>query len=391
MIGDSKTVALVMIVKDEAHVIQKTLQNILDNIDLDSWFISDTGSTDGTQDLIKDFFLSKNIPGELFHNDWVNFGVNRTLSIANAFGKSDYILLFDADDHFVGNFKKCIPKKLTKDTYNLTLSTCPGFFYKRPILVQNRTKKFLYEGCLHEYLTCKESFTTDDILGDYHIHGGTIGNDDAKYARDAIVFEKALENISKEDSHLIPRYQFYLAQSYRDSRQTDKAIEAYLKRTTLGNWQQEIYISFYEVSRLYISKEDGAHAFYYAMAAHNIIPERLEALKLAVGILRAENKLKLAYILLKSFDIKLLDVDHSKHLFCHKYVYDWELSYELSIIAYHNADYDIIPCFKRILRFKNDIPKYIIDNCISNIKHYIPKVNKNDAKKLEHIIEQLAK
>lgn len=385
MIGDNKTIALVMIVKDESHVILKTLQNILDNVNLDSWYITDTGSTDGTQELIINFFKEKNIPGELFYNEWVNFGHNRSLSIANAFGKSDYILLFDADDHFVGNFKECVPKVLNKETYNLTLSTCPGFFYKRPLIVSNNNKKFFYEGCLHEYLTCKESFTNDDILGNYHVHGGTIGNDDAKYARDAIVFEKALANISKEEEHLIPRYTFYLAQSYRDSRQNDKAIETYIKRTTLGGWAQEIYVSFYEAAKLSVLTNNLINGFYYAMSAHNILPNRLEALRIAVGILRAENKLKLAYILLKTINLDDLDVDHSKHLFCHKYVYDWEISYEFSIIAFHNSDYNVIPHYRRILRFKDSIPKHIIDNCISNIQFYISKVNKNDAKKLEKI------
>ena len=48
------------IVKDESHIILETLQNLINYINFDYWVISDTGSTDGTQDLIKEFFKKIN-------------------------------------------------------------------------------------------------------------------------------------------------------------------------------------------------------------------------------------------------------------------------------------------------------------------------------------------
>lgn len=390
MIGDNKTLALVMIVKDESHIIQKTLQNIIDHIDIDSWYISDTGSTDGTQEIIINFFKEKNIPGQLFNDKWINFGVNRSISISNAFNKSDYILLFDADDYFVGNFKKYIPKKLDKDAYSLYLSTCPGFFYKRPLIISNRKIKFYYEGVLHEYLTSKDKFTVEHIKGEYHVHGGTIGNDSSKYARDAIVFENALKNISNEEEHLVNRYTYYLGQSYRDSEQDDKAIETFLKRTTLGGWNQEIYISYYETSKLFLKKNDTEKALYYALCAHDIFPIRLEALRLAVGILRSQKKYRMGYILLKTIHLSLLDSETHDFLFCHKYVYDWEFSYEITLLSYYNNDFDVIFHFQRLLKFKKDLPKDVLNSTISNIDCYISKINnKNEIKKLEKIKTEL--
>ena len=55
------TICLNMIVKDEAHIIQKTLENILYYVDLDYWVICDTGSTDDTVNIIESFFKEKNI------------------------------------------------------------------------------------------------------------------------------------------------------------------------------------------------------------------------------------------------------------------------------------------------------------------------------------------
>ena len=50
------TVGLNMIVKNESKVIVTTLTNLLKQIEFSYWVISDTGSTDGTQEIIQDFF-----------------------------------------------------------------------------------------------------------------------------------------------------------------------------------------------------------------------------------------------------------------------------------------------------------------------------------------------
>jgi glycosyltransferase involved in cell wall biosynthesis len=59
----NKTVKIVLnaMVKNEAAVIERMLESAYKYIDY--WVIQDNGSTDGTQDIIKNFFESKNIPG----------------------------------------------------------------------------------------------------------------------------------------------------------------------------------------------------------------------------------------------------------------------------------------------------------------------------------------
>ena len=51
-----QTICLNMIVRNEAHIIASTLQNILDHMPIDYWVISDTGSTDNTINIITSFF-----------------------------------------------------------------------------------------------------------------------------------------------------------------------------------------------------------------------------------------------------------------------------------------------------------------------------------------------
>ena len=67
-----KTICLNMIVKNESHIIESTLQNILDHLPIDYWVICDTGSTDDTIDIITNFFREKDISGELFQDEWTN-------------------------------------------------------------------------------------------------------------------------------------------------------------------------------------------------------------------------------------------------------------------------------------------------------------------------------
>jgi glycosyltransferase involved in cell wall biosynthesis len=102
---EKETICLNMIVKDESHIIKNTLELLCAKIKFDYWVICDTGSTDGTQEIITKFFNTKGIPGELFNDVWTDFAVNRTLALNRAFGKTDLLLVFDADDEIHGHIQ----------------------------------------------------------------------------------------------------------------------------------------------------------------------------------------------------------------------------------------------------------------------------------------------
>src|SRR6185437_6058415 len=89
-----------MIVRNEAHIITETLDAVAPYID--TWVIVDTGSADGTQDLIRTHMAHLGIPGELHERPWRDFGYNRTEALALARGHGDYIFVMDADDTIVG-------------------------------------------------------------------------------------------------------------------------------------------------------------------------------------------------------------------------------------------------------------------------------------------------
>ena len=66
------TITLCMIVKDEEHCIKRCLESMAPHID--RYDISDTGSTDKTKEIIKEFFDEKGIPGEVHEIPWQGFG-----------------------------------------------------------------------------------------------------------------------------------------------------------------------------------------------------------------------------------------------------------------------------------------------------------------------------
>jgi glycosyltransferase involved in cell wall biosynthesis len=57
--NNKSSICLNMIVKNEKHIIKETLDNLTKYINFNYWIISDTGSTDGTQEFIKEYFIKK--------------------------------------------------------------------------------------------------------------------------------------------------------------------------------------------------------------------------------------------------------------------------------------------------------------------------------------------
>ena len=93
IIEKKQSICLNMIVKNESRIIVDTLTKLLNKIKWDYWVICDTGSTDNTRELITEFFEKQNIPGELFCDEWKDFGHNRTEALKKAFDKTDYVLV----------------------------------------------------------------------------------------------------------------------------------------------------------------------------------------------------------------------------------------------------------------------------------------------------------
>ena len=275
----NNSICLNMIVKNESAIIEKTLTNLCSYIKFTYWIICDTGSNDNTPAIIINFFNKQNIPGELCYHEWKDFGYNRTLALDAAYNKTDYLLIFDADDSISGNFK--IPK-LVVDKYNLFFGI-NHFKYVIPFVINNR-KKWRFKGILHEYLEPLEPIALEKTIeGDYFVISGREGNRNKnanKYLDDAILLEKEINLIqtsNSKDIDLLPRYTYYCAQSFRDSNDNKKAIFYYKKVLEYDTWIQEKYNAALTIGNLYEKLNNIENALIYWYKAITYDKERREA------------------------------------------------------------------------------------------------------------------
>lgn len=254
-IAKRMTICLLMIVKNETHIIKETLDSIKKYIDY--WVICDTGSTDGTQEMIKKYFEDANIKGELFQHEWRDFGHNRTLAFNCAYNsknKSDYVWVIDADDlvniPLNGDFN--FPKKMTCDSYLLKYDEGNISYYRTQIF--KNTIKWKYSGVLHEYaepVDKRMNIVSEKINGNYSIISRRLGSrskDPEKYKKDANILIKAIEK--NEDPALKPRYYFYTGQSFKDCGDYENSLKYYKLRIECGGWFEEIFCSWCEIGFL---------------------------------------------------------------------------------------------------------------------------------------------
>jgi len=354
----NQSICLNMIVKNESHIIEKTLENILDYIPITYWVISDTGSTDNTKDIIKNFFKSKNINGELYQDEWKNFAHNRSKALEYAYNKTDYLFIFDADDKVHGNLK--LPTKLQHDQYSFRFGD--NYVYYRPLLINNR-KKWCFKSVIHNYLCAKEKIGPKyEITGDYHIESCRLGNfnlDPLKYKKQAEILEKEfhIEMDKKEDIGLAFRYAFYCGQSYRDYNDIDNSIKWYTKVVEeLNNWSQEKYCSCIELGNLYRKKNNMEKSLYYYLKSLSYDKERIEGVVFSCQYLKEKKLPLLAISLYNSFKDYNHKLDLKNKLFVnHSFYKNLELEFIISIIAYYikEHNYTGYQCCKKIINNRN--------------------------------------
>lgn len=289
------TICLNLIVKDEAKVMARCLASVKRHIH--RWAIVDTGSTDGTQDVIRRELAD--IPGELVELPWKGFAGSRNdaLDLARKSG-CDYLLTLDADEVLVWPDGTDIASKLTDDVYGIKFRLAGvGESTWQRVLLARLSLPWRWVGDMHEHLECLGHEPVRTLITGAHVDSYTDGGrsrprrysvfdylppntaivSTRKYDRDAKVLE-AMAAADPNDTRAV----FYLAQSYTGARRVDKAIETFLKRSRMGGWQEEVFYSLFQVAGLMEARgdrwQDVAQAHLAAYAARPTRAEPLWAL-----------------------------------------------------------------------------------------------------------------
>lgn len=316
-------ICLNMIVKNEAHVIRRCLDSVRPHIA--HWVIVDTGSTDGTQATIRDCL--RDVPGELHERPWRDFGHNRTEALDLAHGKSDYVLVMDAD-HALRTPEGYAFRGLGADGYMLA-HRYAGTEYGLPILLADRIR-WRYEGVLHEYVTAEAPHRFESLAGPWIevFHEGARSRDPETYRKDAAILEAAL---AQEPDNA--RYAFYLAQSLRDAGESARAREAYRHRAKMAGWDEERWYALFQAAvldeRLGEPPMTVQHAYLSAFAAR---PTRAEPLVELARFHRLRQEWGLAHLFARH---AVAMPRPGSGLFVDDACYAWRALDELAIAAWY--------------------------------------------------------
>ena len=347
------SIVLVMIVKNEEHVIQRSLEAALPAVD--AWVIVDTGSTDSTMQKIQELAHRFKVPGYLHQRPWVNFGHNRSEALAlarDSYGPGWWSLMLDADDILTAPAKDSRPPSLLQNASAqcFTISIKRGTLaYRRPILFNN-AMPWRFAGAVHEYAECPgappgsaQIQLPDTFSLDARCEGSR-SQDPLKYQKDAELLEKELEKNSSDT-----RAMFYAAQSWRDAGNKDKAIHWYRKRYEAGGWVQERYVSLLNIMRFTDSIDEK---FTLAWKALDVCPQRLECTHDVLRITRMKGQWSHQAIALAEMNKRFAQKSPSPDfLFLHPSVYEFEFDDELAIHAFYmNRDDIAAPAAFRALQ-----------------------------------------
>jgi len=367
-----------MIVKNEGHVIKNTLTKLLKKIpSIDYWVISDTGSTDKTKEIIIEFFKERNIPGELFDDEWKDFGHNRSLALEHAFQKSKYLLVFDADDEICGDF---VLPDLKLDSYHLQFGDANGVSYTRIQFINNK-KKWKYIGVLHETITCVDHHDSSDIIkGNYYTISGKTGArscDPNKYQKDALILEKGYNEAKQNNDMLYIRYGFYCANSYYDCGKWEDAIKWYKTTLENNNWEQEKYISCLRLYNCYNVLNQKDTGIFYLVKSFSYDKERVECLYELVKYYCCNDLSDIAYnyynIVKTFYNEKYLINGLNNKLFLDTSKANLFLPFYMILVSDKVKDYETTLQMYKIIFTKKHIErnKHYIGNMLYNLQFFI--------------------
>lgn len=374
----SSNIAALLMVKDEKDRILVTLSSIIGTIK--TVIVYDTGSTDNTIELIKNFCKENNLTLRLKEGEFVDFATSRNVSLdfADEFNDIDFLLLMDVNDELRGGkeLKKFCDKMLTQTDSGFLV--CQMWFsgdlskYYNMRLVKPK-HGWRYNGVVHEWLArnvvddnsskpvrvpdnvCLYQDRTKDGMKSYK-----------RFYKDKILLENEYKKNPKDT-----RTVFYLAQTYSCINELPEAYRFYKLRTMMEGFFEERYYSYYKCGEI------SSHLKHPWEVSLGWYMKAFEYMR------RVEPLLKIAehYIEIKQWDIafdflsRAITLEYPSHLnlFIDKNAYDYKRWHLLGWVGYYcgKKDEGRMGCLKAL----ENKPDSEIDK--KNLEFYKIKKNKN--------------
>ena len=327
--SSTQPICLNMIVKNESAVIKRCLASVKPLIDY--WVIVDTGSTDGTQEIIKEYM--KDIPGELHERPWKNFGYNRNEALQLAEGKGVYYLFMDADDWLEYPEGYSWPE-LTHDMYGLWRRGEDFSFINTHLIRSGLPWKWI--GVVHEYIHLDVPFSNSLLEGVwYHVgNDGSSHQDPKKFLKYIALLEEALREEPDNMRNLIS-----LAKSCKGADQIERALSIYERIVETCPWKEEVFWALIEIGTIKLeSKRSPLEAISAYYRAHRLFPCRPEPIYFLSDLYNHLGRFDLAYACIKSRET--LPHPHQRGtLFNLDWMEEYGVSFQLSISSFYLGFY----------------------------------------------------
>lgn len=246
-------IILTFITKNESAVIERMMNSVIDMVD--ECICTDTGSNDGTPEIIKNFFAKHNKPCTVLYydkdkyghdmnfSDWRNHAlrhIGQRDAVAFWIDSKEELIIKDGD---VDNIKKQIEGK---DAAYMIIKSGNASYSRQAFF--NLNKRWAWQQPIHEIILCKEFIYQKDIVHlmefDVHVmrrldgHTWTSQTQEQKYLKHAEVFEKYIAK-GKGDERTV----YYCAQSFKDAFKYKEALKWYRKRVSIkhGFFEERYY------------------------------------------------------------------------------------------------------------------------------------------------------
>jgi glycosyltransferase involved in cell wall biosynthesis len=376
------------IVKNEAHCILTMLESAAKISD--AIVIADTGSTDGTQQIIKNFGEKHGIPTYVFERPFDdfeksrNFGMSKARDVVDELGWNPndcWTWWCDADETIV------VDPKFNKSQFNKDLFMINTYIgnmkYTRNTFARV-SKPFRFYGPVHEFIVCDEQNITSGLAENVHVDVKMIG---ASWQGD--IAQKYLDHAHKLESYIAadrkdPRWIFYTAQSYHDSsslkdnkeeneERLRRSLRYYRERVNrTDGYHEEIYYSQYRVGVIMrVLEEPWNLTHMELLKAYSMDPVRGESIKIIIDYYLQIGDWNMAYLYTK-FAISNF---HGKNpypnrlLFVDEATYVWKFAEAHAAACYYTGKREESKStYQEILNLTKSHPQYFTPQDLQKIE-----------------------
>lgn len=330
---------LTMIVKDEAATLARTLASIKPH--LDRWCILDTGSTDGTQDLIRREMAG--VPGELHEEPFVDFATSRNRALDLAGDATEFVMWLDADDEVVGGkaLRAFLERERTargpdREAYYMRVEM--GIRFDSPRVARTRAG-WRFKGVVHEILMHPDrpppAHRVPDVIIKHEPGADAAERSRRRWERDVKLLGDACARDPRDT-----RSAFYLAETLLWLGRYDEAEPAFRRRIALSGWAEEVYESKMALGRIAVAKGlPWPEAQARFLDAHLAAPHRAEPLHAIALHYDGQGEHALTFLFARrGYEIPLPVKDT---LFVDESVYTFRLADLVATSAYWIGEFEI--------------------------------------------------